>query len=114
VRIVPATADLLQRFYGAAPTRSQRAVVAIKDDRVIGVAGVYPDGERAVMFSDLTDELRADKRAVVRGIRAVLELASKRDMPVHAWADPKVEGSERLLLHMGFEHLKDRVYQWRK
>ena len=112
MHIVPATSELLQRFYGAAPTRSQRAVVAVKDEKVIGVAGIYTDDERSVMFSDLTDELRKDKRAVIRGVREVMKLASKRQMPVYAWADPEIEGSDRLLVHMGFEHYRDGLYRW--
>lgn len=112
MQIVPATMELLQRFYGEVPKRSQRAVVAIKDDRIIGVAGIYTDDERSVMFSQMTEECRQDKRTVVRGIRAVMKLAMARAMPVMALADPAIEGSERLLEHMGFVHLKDRIYQW--
>lgn len=111
--IVPATTELLQRFYGEKPKRSQKAVVALKDDRVIGVAGVYVDDERQVMFADLTEDIRQDKRAVIRGIRAVMRLAGER-LPVHALADPEIDGSEVLLEHMGFRHLQDRIYEWRK
>lgn len=114
MHIVPATAALLERFYGFVPKRSQRAMVAVKDERVIGVAGVYTDDERLVMFTDLTDELRHDKRTMVRGIREVMKLATRRDLPVYAWADPEIEGSERLLDHVGFEHIRDRVYRWVK
>lgn len=110
--IVPATQELLERFYGYTPKRSQRAVVAVDGERVIGVAGVYMDDGRQVMFSDLTDEIRKDKRTIVRGIREVLRLAAKRHLPVHALADPEIEGSETLLRHMGFEEIADRIYQW--
>jgi hypothetical protein len=112
VQIVPATMELLKRFYGEEPKRSQRAVVAIKDDRIIGVAGIYTEKERSVMFSEMSDECRKDKRTVVKGIRAVMKLASARAMPVMALADPEIEGSEKLLEHMGFAPLKGRVYQW--
>lgn len=112
VRIVPATMELLERFYGEKPVRSQRAIVALKDERIIGVAGIYTDTERSVMFSQMSEECRKDKRAVVRGIRAVMALAKARAMPVHALADPGIEGSEKLLEHMGFEHLRDGIYQW--
>lgn len=109
--IRPATAELLARFYGQAPTRTQRAVVAVDGERVIGVAGVYPDGARMVMFSELTDELKRDKRAIVRGIRAVRRLAPA-GVPVHALADPDIAGSEVLLEHMGFTPVHGRVYAW--
>lgn len=112
MRLVPATMELLQRFYGEKPTRSQRAIVALKDERIVGVAGIYTDQERTVMFSQMTDECRKDKRTLVKGIRAVMSIAKARAMPVHALADPGIEGSEKLLEHMGFEHLKDGIYQW--
>jgi hypothetical protein len=111
--IVPATRELLERFYGEAPARTQKAVVAIDGERVVGVAGLYVDDERQVMFADLTDEVRHDKRTVIKGIREVMKLASHR-MPVHSLADPEIEGSDTLLLHMGFTPLEGRVYQWHK
>ena len=58
--IVHATAELLKRFYGESPKRTQKAVAAVKDGKVIGVAGVYVDDERQVMFADLTDEILGD------------------------------------------------------
>ena len=112
--VVPATAELLHRFYGEAPKRSQRAVVALDGERVVGVAGVYVDDERWVMFSDLTEELRKDKRTIIKGIRAVMKMTQGRDLPVHALADPEIEGSEVLLEHMGFRPITDRIYQWHR
>lgn len=112
--VIPATAELLRRFYGDAPRRSQKAVVALDGDKVAGVAGVYVDDERLVMFSEMSDEVRANKRLMVKGIRAVLKLVERDGLPVHALADQEIEGSDKLLLHMGFTHLQDRIYEWRK
>lgn len=110
--IVTATAEILERFYGDAPARTVRAIAAVRDDRVIGVAGVYADGSRLVMFSQLTDELRRDRRSIVRGIRRLTELARARRMPVHAVADAAIEGSERLLEHIGFQRVSPEVFVW--
>jgi len=111
--IVPATPELLSSYYGSPPARSQRAVAVVKDGSVIGVGGVYADGDRQVMFSDMTDELRRDKRALIMGMRAVMKLAARRALPVVAEADAEIEGSEKLLEHMGFEHIGQRIYAWR-
>lgn len=99
--IVPATAEMLERC-GGVPAKTVRAVAAVRGAEVIGVAGVYSSEAGWVMFADLTDELRADKRAIVRGIRAVLELVRRRRMVVVALADPEIRGSATLLEHIGF------------
>jgi hypothetical protein len=111
MQIVPATTELLKRFYGVPPVRSQRAVVAMRGDDVVGVAGVFLAEAGQVMFSDLTDEVRKSKRTIIRGIREVQKLA-KPSMPVYAEADEEIEGSEKLLEHMGFVHYRDRIYRW--
>ena len=49
---------------------------------------------------------------MIRGIRAVMEMVG--NLPVHALADPEIEGSERLLEHMGFKRLQDRIYEWQR
>lgn len=110
--VIPATADVIQRFYGAPPTRTQMAVAVVDGDRVLGVGGVYLHAGRWVMFSDMTDELRSRKRALVRAVRAVLAMTRGRSIPVVALADPQIPGSDVLLRHMGAEHVADGVYAW--
>lgn len=81
-------------------------------DEVLAVAGMYPDGHRLCLFADLTDSLRKNKRALIKGYRAVLEMAAKKGAPVHAVADPEIEGSRALLEHMGFQNLTGDLYSW--
>lgn len=109
-----ATPELLERFYGTPPARSVRAVVAVRDDKVIGVAGVYPDPRhgRQIMFSDLTDPLRAERRAIVKGYRMVLERLVRPGIPVQTLVDHDIKGADVLLKHIGFRHLAGGVYQW--
>lgn len=110
--VIPATAEVIRRFYGSAPTRTQMAVAVVDGDRVLGVGGVYLDGPRWVMFSDMTDDLRQKKRTLVRAVRAVQAMISRRTIPVVALADPQIPGSDVLLRHMGAEHVSDGVYAW--
>lgn len=101
MRLVTATQDLIERFYGGPPKRTGRAWVILKDDAPIGVVGVYPDEGRYVLYSELNDEIRADKRFVVRAWRA-LEPVVKGLGVVHALADPVVPKSDSMLRHFGF------------
>jgi len=113
MRIVPATPELLERTRVGKPPMSMRALVGLDEhDNVVAVAGMYPAGHRMVLFADLTDQLRGNKRDLIRGIRALMELAAKRNAPVHALADPEIEGSRALLEHMGFKNLTGDLYAW--
>lgn len=111
ISIEPATPALLERFYGHAPKRTSQAIVAIDVDRVIGVAGLYRDGAHMVAFTELT-AIRADKRALVRGYRALLPMLKAAGMPVYALCDAAVKGSEILLLHYKFRPIGQGVWQW--
>lgn len=109
--IKPATPELLARFYGKLPERTSHAIVAMEGERVIGVAGLYQDGPRMVAFTEL-DGVRADKRLIVKGYRALLPLMRAAGLPVLALCDAAVEGSERLLLHYKFRPIGEGVWQW--
>lgn len=109
IEILPATPELLARFYGDTPKRTSRAVAVVSGDEVLGVGGVYREGANSVLFSDMKDELRKNKRALVKAVRAVMRLMKGT---VYSWADPDIEGSDVLLKHMGFEPYGDGVYQW--
>ena len=110
--IRPATAMDLAAVTGCQPPMSCRALVAEEDGQTRAVFGVYAKNTRYIMFSHLTDEFRANKRAMVIGIRALWDLIKGRPaMPVLAHADPAIKGSDVLLLHMGFEPLHEGIYQ---
>lgn len=110
--IVPATTEQLQAFRGRTLERSVRAVAAVRNGKVLGVAGIYPGSAGWVMFADLSEEVRRDRRLVVRGYRAVQDLARRRPMPVVAIADPEIPGSDVLLEHMGFQRVAPEVFLW--
>lgn len=116
IRIVPATAEMFRAIDGEPPARTTRAVAVLDGERVLGVAGLYPDAGRQVLFAGIAQSARAEigrhKRAIVQCSRVVLGMALRRRLPVHSVADPAIEGSDRLLRHLGFSHLKDGVYEW--
>lgn len=106
--IRPATAEDFVRLRASTP-KTARAYVAVRGEEVIGVGGVYRDGVSLVVFSELTDTLRKDRRTMVRLKRAVIPMIQPRTL---AFADPDIDGSDALLEHMGFEPLDGRIYQW--
>lgn len=111
--INPATPELLERFYGRLPERTSQAIVAMEGERVVGVAGLYRDGARLVVFTEL-DGVRADKRLIVKGYRALLPIMRAAGLPVLALCDVTVKGSELLLLHYKFKPIGVGVWQWQE
>lgn len=105
--IVPATPELLLRFYGRAPAVSMRAFVGIHDGEPLAVFGLYYDAGRMVLFSNIKPEARRFKKTLVAGAFMVRDLARSLGVPVHAAADCCVDGSVRLLERLGFKRAAD-------
>lgn len=113
ITIVPATRELLAKTRVGTPNMTMRALVAIDEDgKPVAVAGMYADRHRLVLFSELSDQMRQNKRALIKGIRQLMAIAEQKKAPVHALADPEIPGSAALLKHMGFKHLTGDLYGW--
>jgi hypothetical protein len=112
IDVIPATAELMRRFYGRTPARTSQAVVAVQGERVLGVAGIYLVNGHAVAFTELSDEIRSNKRLIVRGYRALLPFIRAAGLPVLALCDASIDGSERLLEHYDFKPMTQGVWQW--
>jgi len=109
IEIVPATAEHVLALYSEPPGRTLRAVAAVDGGRVLGVAGTYKDGDNTIVFAKMTDELRADKRAIVAGYRKVMRLFGRR---VFAVCDTTIPAAAGFLEHMGFQQMEGEVYVW--
>lgn len=100
VKIVPATPEIMRKVF---PTfRSVRAIAAVRGDEVLGVAGIYPDAARLVLWGYLTDELRRDKRTLLKAVKVLKTILPKQH--IESLADPSIPGSDVLLRHVGFTH----------
>lgn len=110
-RLKYATPELLERFYGSMPKRTSRAIVAVDGERVVGVAGVMQQDGRAVAFTEMNDEIRANKRLMIHAGR-MLQLMFAEEGEVYAMQDA-VDGADVLLRHYGFEPAGKGVWAWR-
>lgn len=113
--IQTATAESLHAFYGERPKRSLRALVVSHAGRPVMVCGVYVYKTMSVIFSDFDEGtrplLRRNLRVIARCIQWVMATARRRSLPIFAVIKPDTEGADRLLEHMGFEHLHGDIYQ---
>lgn len=116
-QIVLATPELLERFYGQKPVKTQRAIAVVENGEVLAVGGIFATQANYVIFSEMRQDVRSQpwyRRTLIRAVRRILSFAVKRDIPVLALADPDIEGSENLLKHLGFEPLTQGVWGWQR
>jgi len=113
VEVTTATRQHLDVFYGRPLPRSVYAIVGIDGGKVIGVAGLYREAYRFVMFSEITPELKRKPKAIIKGFRMLREVARQWDIPVHAQPDSDEPGAAQFLEHLGFTEFVQGVYEWR-
>ena len=105
IEIVPITGDLIREFYGEGKSPTIRGIAALQDGQVIGIAGIFRMEFGWMLFSDMKPECLQDKRAMVRGVRALQKLIETVRLPVYAKADENAPGADTLIEHVG-------VHKW--
>ena len=68
-----------------------------------GIGGLYQreDGTFWVFLSRAPGVV--NRRELVKAAREIMTLADECNVPVHAYADPRIGGADKLLAHLGFE-----------
>ena len=112
ISLVHATPEAIDRALPERPKQTMRAILAMDGEHVLGIAGIYRQDAALVLFGQISDELRAHRRVIVRAIRLVMKMATRVKIPIVAMADPEIDGSDILLEHMGFKPFQGRVYIW--
>lgn len=98
--IIPVTEEIVKRFYGNIPPKTLRAVAAVRDEEILGIAGIFSIGMGWMLFADFGDEIRSDKRTMVKAVNAIRKLIANIQMPVYA-KPADIEGAETLIEHIG-------------
>lgn len=94
---------MLERYLGAPAPNSARVIAFERGGEILGVAGLYLDQYRYVMFGNFGDEVRRAPRALVKGYRTLLAAARGKGLPIHATAQEDVPAAKRFLEHIGFK-----------
>ena len=68
-----ATARDALAFYGKPASNSFKGIAAIENEKVVGLGGLFYMKGGIVAFSDMKDELRANKKDIVRGCRMLVK-----------------------------------------
>jgi len=112
MNVVNGTSELLANYYGKPQKETVKALVAVKDGKPVGVAGLKIHDAKMIAFMSISDELRNDKqfrRILIQGYRKWLRLIPYR-LPVFALADQCIDGAESFLKHCGFERVKGDIW----
>lgn len=102
--IAPATLELVRQLYPEVP-KSFRGVVSLRDGEVVGVAGVFLDHGKRILFAKVTD--RTSRKDIIRGARMLLT-----EGPIYAIRDTCKATAEGFIRHFGFTHVTDEVWVW--
>lgn len=98
------TADerTLRQFYGRLPETTTRSVVITMDGHPAGIVGVSFEYGVAMLFSDISEELRPHLRSmpVLRAVRRGIDFAKGAGLPVIAFAE--AETGAKILEREGF------------
>ena len=97
-----ASAEDVEEFYGGPPLFSCRAVIARLDGKPVGLGGVYRCGKTMVVFTEIREEMRPHKKAIIRAARMVLNIIN-RYTTVVAYADPDQQTADTFGSHFNFE-----------
>lgn len=112
VRLVPATPEILYKFYGKQPDRTVRAIAGVEGEEVLGIGGYYLTKESAVVFSEIRPEGMKKKLSIVKATKKVLEMAKKTGLPIYAVPDENIGTACNFLKRLGFVEGYKGVWRW--
>lgn len=105
----PATRQDIDSFYPNLK-HTFKAYVVENDKKVLGIGGIYYEGDFIIVFSRFDPELKKYPLAMARGAKKVMEIVGGKTCL--AIADENIPESENLLRRLGFRHIEGRVYKW--
>ena len=111
LKVIPGTAEILERFLGMRPGNSARTIAFEKDGKVVGVAGLYMDGYRYVFFGNFGDDVRRFPKTLFKTGRQLLDSVKGKGIPVHAVDEESVPASQRFLERLGFRMTEPGFYE---
>lgn len=115
MKIVPATKEMMDAYFGHDTHRTVRAWAGIENGEVLGVGGVCVNRTRLVLFLSMKDATREKLRKypgpLVRMTRKLQRYAIEKGLPLTATPDNSIPCAEKFLTAMGFEN-KNGVYVW--
>ena len=113
MNFVPATAELVARYYAEGWKKGSMYALAVQDgDTLLGLVGIYRDAAGWVMFSDGDRDRVTSPRFKVQMMKRLLAIADQYHLtPLYAVADEHIESAGRFLEHYGFVRDEGSIYR---
>jgi len=90
-----------------------RGITAVDDEGAVkGVTGVmYSNPPQCISW--ISEELRQDKRVIVKAINQLRDLLNQFTISVYAVSDPNEETAQNFIKHVGFKQTdREGVFIW--
>ena len=105
VRLVPTTAEHVERYLGTPPPWRIKSITALKGDEVLGFGGLgfLPDGSTAGFLEASEEACKKHPITLYRAVQKILRMAREagcKRLVTHC--DTSREAAERFLLRIGF------------
>ena len=82
------------------------------DDKVVAVYGVLQSIPLQA-FSEMDDELKKYPRVIMKCILSFKDILENYSSPIYAMPSVKHVNSPKVLERVGFEEIREGVYQWK-
>lgn len=116
-KVKPANKEMIEEVIGEPLPYTSHVFAVSCDDQLIGLIGAYRKQTYIVLYTHIEPgiqkELKKYRRGVILAYRKMMKLLKEQSLPVYSYADETVDGSDRLLTHIGFVPYNGRTYQWR-
>lgn len=103
VQIRKATVQDARKFYGQDPIYSFRGYVVELNGDIVGVAGIYFEDGKPIVFSEMKDPMRKHKKAIAKTCRLIMKMVDDLGRAAYAFACPTEPTSGYLLAKLGFK-----------
>lgn len=111
-KIRPLTARDLEELYPEGVRVSVRGVAVELDGEVLAVAGMSLRVPY-LAFSTMKDAMRKYPKTILKTARQLQDIMCQYNSDIFAEADVNERNSFAFLLHLGFEHVDERLFVWR-
>ena len=90
-------------FYGGDPLYSFKGYVVELNGDIVGLAGIYYEDGKPIVFSEMKDAMRPYKKAIAKTCRLIMRMLDDLGRAAYAFAAPSEPTSGYLLAKLGFK-----------
>ena len=114
LEVRPTTRQDFIDFHGVPPPYRMRALTALEDGTVIGIAGLQYVNGNLIAFSDTCPAIKSRKKFLMRFAKTAMQMCEEETRPIYAIADENEPTAPRWLARHGFTNIESDLYLWHR